>query len=77
MGNVLYLKAKNSLEVGAKAHRDLRDAARVATEAAHQIFALAVALEANIDLVDRIVDQVDDPFCREASRKQTAKTATC
>jgi hypothetical protein len=70
MGHVVYLTPKNSPGIRAQADQDLRDASGVATEAAYQLLSLARSLEANIDLVDRIVDQIEDPIAREASRRQ-------
>jgi len=62
MGNVVYLAANG--RTGAA--RDLRRAATVTTEAADQLLAAAKTLEANIDLLDSVVEQIEDPILREA-----------
>ena len=70
MSNVVYLAVASSQAGRKSAAVNLEDAGRLATEAAVQILEAAMTLEANIDSLDGVMEQIEDPVRREACRRQ-------
>jgi hypothetical protein len=70
MNNVVDLAVASSQAGRKRAALNLADASGVATEAAAQILEAAMTLEANIDRLAGVMEQIEDPVRREACRRQ-------